>query len=124
MEPDGRRLRQGGTGAPAGHRGRAARAHRRGARRRRRPLRRRRVIDRLLEQARRHADGGADALWRRVERTSVAFEWGRLKSAGVTEETGVNLRVRHRGRVGVAGTTAADASLADLVARALASAAL
>ena len=82
------------------------------------------MIDRLLEQARRHTDGGADALWRRVERTSVAFEWGRLKSAGVTEETGVNLRVRHGGCVGVAGTTAADVSLADLVARALASAAL
>jgi len=80
------------------------------------------VIDRLLEQARRRADGGADALWRRVERTSVAFEWGRLKGAGVTEETGVSLRVRHGGRVGVAGTTAADASLDDLVARALASA--
>jgi len=65
------------------------------------------VIDGLLELARRRLEqgGGADALERRVERTSVAFEWGRLKAAGVTEEAGVNLRVLHRGRVGVAGTT-------------------
>jgi PmbA protein len=82
------------------------------------------VIERLLERARRRADGGADALWRRVERTSVAFEWGRLKAAGVSEEAGVNLRVRHRGRVGVAGTTAVDASSDDLLTRALASAEL
>src|SRR5216110_2058842 len=74
--------------------------------------------------------GGADALWRRFERTTVAFEWGRLKSAGVTEETGANLRVRHRGRVGVAGTTAAGGNdggaqhAAALLDRALASAEL
>ncbi|HXI64027.1 MAG TPA: TldD/PmbA family protein [Gemmatimonadales bacterium] len=82
------------------------------------------MIERLLEVARRRADGGADALWRRVERTSVAFEWGRLKAAGATEEAGANLRVRHRGRVGVAGTTAADVPPDDLVTRALASAEL
>ena len=82
------------------------------------------MIERLLEVARRQADGGADALWRRVERTSVAFEWGRLKAAGATEEAGANLRVRHRGRVGVAGTTAADVAADDLVTRALASAEL
>jgi len=65
------------------------------------------MIDGLLELARRRLDqgDGADALERRVERTAVAFEWGRLKSAGVTEEAGVNVRVLHRGRVGVAGTT-------------------
>ncbi len=80
------------------------------------------MIEQLLDLAARRADGGADALWRRVEHTSVVFEWGRLKSGGVTEETGVTLRVRHRGRVGVAGTTAADASPDELVARALASA--
>jgi len=82
------------------------------------------VIERLLERARRRADGGADALWRRVERTSVAFEWGRLKAAGVAEEAGLNVRVRHRGRVGVAGTTAVDASADDVLTRALASAEL
>ena len=82
------------------------------------------MIERLLELARRRADGGADALWRQVERTSVAFEWGRLKAAGVSEEAGANLRVRHRGRVGVAGTTAVGASPDDLVTRALASAEL
>jgi len=82
------------------------------------------VIERLLEVARRRADGGADALWRRVERTSVAFEWGRLKAAGASEEAGANLRVRHRGRVGVAGTTATDVAPDDLVTRALASAEL
>ena len=82
------------------------------------------MIERLLERARRQADGGADALWRQVERTSVAFEWGRLKAAGVAEEAGVNVRVRHRGRVGVAGTTAVDGSTDEVLARALASAEL
>lgn len=82
------------------------------------------MIAQLIEAARRRADGGADALWRRVERTTVAFEWGRLKSAAATEEAGANLRVRHRGRVGVAGTTTTAAAPDELVARALASAAL
>ena len=82
------------------------------------------MIERLLELARRRADGGADALWRQVERTSVAFEWGRLKTAGASEEAGANLRVRHRGRVGIAGTTAVDASPDDILTRALASAEL
>ena len=82
------------------------------------------MIAQLIEAARRRADGGADALWRRFERTTVAFEWGRLKSAGTTEEAGANLRVRHGGRVGVAGTTATDAAPDELVTRALASAEL
>jgi PmbA protein len=88
------------------------------------------VIARLLELARRRADGGADALWRRMERTSVAFEWGRLKSASTTEEAGANLRVRRRGRVGVAGVTGVEAGgagaqqAASLLDRALASAEL
>lgn len=82
------------------------------------------MIEALLDRARRHADGGADALWRRTERTTVAFEWGRLKGAAVTEEAGVNLRVRDHGRVGVAGTTAIDGTADELLARALASAAL
>jgi PmbA protein len=80
------------------------------------------MIAQLVDLARRRADGGADALWRRVERTTVAFEWGRLKSAGTVEEAGTNLRVRHRGRVGVAGTTATAPD--ELVDRALASAEL
>lgn len=86
------------------------------------------MIGPLLELARRRADGGADALWHRVERTTVAFEWGRLKSAASTEEAGATLRVRHRGRVGVAGTTAAGSEgtehAAPLLERALASAEL
>lgn len=87
------------------------------------------MIELLLELARR-ADGGADSLWRRSERTAVTFEWDRLKAAGATEETGANLRVRHRGRVGVAGSTAVVAGAggpqqaASLLERALASAAL
>jgi len=82
------------------------------------------VIERLLTVAGRRADGGADALWRRVERTSIAFESGRLKAAGTSEEAGANLRVRHRGRVGVAGSTAAGDATDELVTRALASAEL
>ena len=77
------------------------------------------MIDRLLDAAK-----CADALWRREERTAVAFESGRLKTAGVTEEAGVNLRVVAGGRVGVAGTTAAAPDLEELVARARASAEL
>src|SRR3989449_2374108 len=64
------------------------------------------MIDRLLETARRKVDG-ADALWRREEQTAVAFESGRLKAAGISEEAGVNLRVLASGRMGVAGTTPA-----------------
>jgi PmbA protein len=79
------------------------------------------VIEEVFAQARRRADA-ADALWHRAERTAVAFESGRLKACGVSEESGVNLRVIREGRVGVAGSTGDDA--ADLVSRALASAQL
>jgi PmbA protein len=79
------------------------------------------VIERTLEAARQHA-GAADALWHRAERTTVAFESGRLKACGVSEQSGINLRVVREGRVGVAGTTADD--VGDLVTRALASAEL
>jgi len=83
------------------------------------------VIADLLDVVRRRVSGGgSDALWRREERTAIAFESDRLKSAGTTEEAGVNLRVVQGGRVGVAGTTAADAATGDLLDRALASAAL
>jgi len=51
------------------------------------------VIERLLELARRRADGGSDALRRRVERTSVIIEWGRLKAAGATEDEIVGILV-------------------------------
>jgi PmbA protein len=82
-------------------------------------------IEPLLQAARRAngSGGGADALWQRQERLGIAFESGRLKSAGVAEETGMNLRLLKNGRVGVAGTTAVDAT-DDLVTRALASAEL
>jgi PmbA protein len=88
------------------------------------------VIERVLDLARRRVDGGADTLWRRAERTSVAFEWGRLKAVGATEEAGVNIRVRHRGRLGVAGMTGVEAGevgaqhAAPLLERAVASAEL
>ena len=82
------------------------------------------IADLLDVVRRRVSGGGSDALWRREERTAIAFESGRLKSAGTTEEAGVNLRVVQGGRVGVAGTTAADAATGDLLDRALASAAL
>jgi PmbA protein len=83
------------------------------------------MIERLLERARGTGDGGgADALWRREERTAVAFESGRLKAAGITEEAGLNLRVVAGGRMGVAGTTAAQPDPDALLARARASAEL
>lgn len=79
------------------------------------------MIERVLDAARGRAEA-ADALWQRVERTEVAIESGRLKAAGGSEGTGVNLRVVRGGRVGVAGTTADD--IGSLVARAIASAEL
>jgi PmbA protein len=83
------------------------------------------VIEQLLDLARKSAGAaGADCLWRRSERTSVTFESGRLKAAGITEEAGVNLRVVSGGRVGTAGSTAMDAPPAELVTRALAAAEL
>src|SRR5256886_1726369 len=81
------------------------------------------MIDRVLEGAARQVDG-ADVLWRREEQTAVAFESGRLKAAGIPEEAGINLRVLARGRMGVAGTTAASPDPHALVARAKASAEL
>src|SRR5256886_4677194 len=81
------------------------------------------MIDRLLETARRKVDG-ADALWRREEQTAVAFESGRLKAAGISEEAGLNLRVLSQGRMGVAGTTAAKPDPDALLERARASAEL
>src|SRR6267378_4176121 len=81
------------------------------------------MIDRVLDGARGKVDA-ADALWRREEQTAVAFESGRLKAAGISEEAGLNLRVLAAGRMGVAGTTAAAPDANELVARARASAAL
>ncbi|HEY6785122.1 MAG TPA: DNA gyrase modulator, partial [Gemmatimonadales bacterium] len=66
------------------------------------------MIPKALDALKRAADAG-DACWRRSERTTIAFESGRLKSAGVVEESGLNVRVLKDGKVGVAGTTATDA---------------
>ncbi len=82
------------------------------------------MIGPWLEAARRAGAQQADGCWHRAERTAVSFEWGRLKAASVGEEAGVNLRVVSDGRVGVAGSTAVGNGPDDLVARALASAAL
>src|SRR2546426_4672026 len=79
------------------------------------------MIDRLLETARRKVDG-ADALWRREEQTAVAFESGRLKAAGISEEAGLNLRVLAGGRMGGAGTPPPQPHPAALGGRARASA--
>ena len=81
------------------------------------------MIDRLLDAARRSV-ASADALWRREEQTAVAFESGRLKAAGISEEAGLNLRVVSKGRMGVAGTTSASPDPEALVERASASAEL
>ncbi|HUL03993.1 MAG TPA: TldD/PmbA family protein [Gemmatimonadales bacterium] len=81
------------------------------------------MIEQLLAEIRRSGKvAAADCLWRQAERTSVTFESGRLKAAGVGQEAGVNLRVLAGGRIGVAGTTGAGAD--GLVARALAAAEL
>src|SRR5207244_6424529 len=87
------------------------------------------LIPHLVDGDVRRDVGGADALARRFERTTVAAERGRVRAAGTTEEAGANLRVRHRGRIGVAGTTAVGGDggaqhAAPLLDRALASAEL
>jgi len=79
------------------------------------------MIERVLDAVRGRAEA-ADALWHAVERTELSIESGRLKAAAASEGSGINLRVRRDGRIGVAGTTADDVD--SLVARALASAAL
>jgi PmbA protein len=81
------------------------------------------MIDQILDAARGKVDN-ADTLWRREEHTAVAFESGRLKAAGISEEAGLNLRVVAKGRMGVAGTTAASPDAKALVDRARASAEL
>lgn len=75
------------------------------------------MIEQLLDAVRGRVEA-ADALWHRYERTAIAFEAGRLKTAAITEQGGLNLRVMRNGRPGIAGTTAAD-RLDDLIARAL-----
>jgi len=79
----------------------------------------------MLAAALRHPDvAQADVLFRETDQLDLKFEAGRLKESSRTQESGVNLRVVARGRVGVAGTT--DVASAgwehDLLARALASA--
>ena len=81
------------------------------------------MIPRVLEALKAQADAG-DACWRTSERTTIAFESGRLKSAGVVQESGLNVRVVKGGKVGVAGTTATEAPPSEVISRALASAAL
>lgn len=81
------------------------------------------MIPRALEALRKQGDAG-DACWRTSERTTISFESGRLKSAAVVQESGLNIRVVKGGKVGVAGTTAAEAPPSEVVSRALASAAL
>ena len=81
------------------------------------------MIPAVLDALKRAADAG-DACRQRSERTTITFESGRLKSAGVVEESGLNVRVVKAGKVGVAGTTAADRPPAEVIARALASAEL
>lgn len=81
------------------------------------------MIEEVLDAIRRRAEAG-DACWRRDERTSIGFESGRLKAAGMTQQVGVNVRVVRNGRVGVAGTTATDGPPDDVIDSALASAEL
>jgi PmbA protein len=83
------------------------------------------VIDEVLAQVRRVQGAAGDCCWRDSERTSVSFESGRMKAAGMSQESGINVRVVSGGRVGVAGTTSIGAQhAAPLVARALAAAEL
>ncbi len=65
------------------------------------------MIIELLEQAGRRAEA-ADAALKTDETLTLSFEAGRLKSAAVAEERGINLRVLAGGRVGFAGTTTDD----------------
>ncbi len=75
----------------------------------------------LLERAARRATL-ADAVHKTDETTTVTFAEGRPVGARTTRYQGVNLRVVHEGRAGSAGAVVDDPD--DLLARALASAAL
>lgn len=79
------------------------------------------MIVQLLEQASGRAEL-ADATVKTDETVTLLFESGRLKRTSWSEERGINLRVRADGRLGVAGSTAAQP--AGLVEAALASAAI
>src|SRR5437867_3235372 len=79
------------------------------------------MLEQVLALAERRG-AQADALLRDVTVLSLSFESGRLKGSAFNQESGLNLRVLHEGRAGVAGTTDLSA-MDDVVARALASAA-
>ncbi|HWO87605.1 MAG TPA: TldD/PmbA family protein [Gemmatimonadales bacterium] len=80
------------------------------------------MLERTLELARGAGATAADALLRDTETLTISFEAGRLKTTGLSQEAGLNLRVLAGGRVGAAGTTDL-AGTEDVAARALASAA-
>ncbi len=77
------------------------------------------MIGPLLELVARRVES-ADVVEQAEETTNVAFEAGRLKSTGYSQETGTNLRVLAEGRVGFAGGTSGGPE--DLLEAALASA--
>ncbi len=78
-------------------------------------------MQRLLEQASRRAEE-ADATVKSDETVTLLVESGQLTRTAWSQERGTSLRVRSAGRIGVAGSTAADT--AALIEAALSSAAL
>ena len=65
------------------------------------------MIGPLLEQAARRASA-ADVVLKTDETLTLSFESGRLKSTGLAQERGCNLRVVADGRMGFAGSTGND----------------
>jgi PmbA protein len=65
------------------------------------------VIGELIGRAARRSDA-ADLVAKSDETLSLAFESGRLKSAGYLTERGINLRVVVEGKMGFAGSTGDD----------------
>ena len=83
------------------------------------------MIEHVLQLAKRSGRfEGFDMLLRDEQQLSLKFESGRLKETALHQEAGISFRGVCRGRVGIAGTTdlAREEALADLLARAVASA--
>ena len=83
------------------------------------------MIERVLQLARRSGRfEGYDLLLRDEQQLSLKYEAGRLRETAIHQEAGISFRGVCRGKVGIAGTTdlAHEETLADLLARAVASA--
>ena len=79
------------------------------------------IVNRVIEKAMRKAQGAQAALGQ-TEATNISFEDDKLKSAGVTQTTGMRVKVVVDGKIGLSHTTDLD-DVDGVVARAMEAAA-